>query len=83
MLGFGERGCGVEGGEAAGDLGLGIMGVCGHFGDHREMRWKKGDFIGETKGAVLSGEISVERAQRKDTEGCGDWGREDPESENH
>ena len=44
------------------------MGVCGYFGSERELRLKKGDLIGESRGAVLNGETSVERALKKDGE---------------
>jgi hypothetical protein len=44
------------------------MGVCGFFDDDRELRLKDGDVAGTERGAVLRGEISVERAQKKDAE---------------
>ena len=44
------------------------MGVCGFFGSHRELRLKESDVAGAERGAVLRGETSVERAQKKDAE---------------
>ena len=46
------------------------MSVSGYFNNNsRELKLKKGDINGEGRGPVLHGEISVERALRKDAEG--------------
>ena len=45
------------------------MSVSGYFNNiSRELKLKKGDIAAEDNGPVLSGEISVERALKKDAE---------------